>query len=149
MQIWTNPTFRGQLLPSSNGTGSSSSRPANDREGGQQDQRKSSATDFNRPGSFPYPVTVILDRHGGDGSKKGVYCYGMDGQEKIVVGEKKLVAELRDAGGTLINAAPGIFSNAAGNDGFDVNAGGIDGGTGGCGCEWRNWVGNGGQSVRR
>ena len=143
VQIWTNPRFNGQLLPSSNGGGPPG--PANDVKGSKQDQDKSSATDFDRPGSFPYPATITLDRHGGDGSKKGVYCYGMDGQQKIVVSEKKLVAELRGAGGTLVNGTPGIFSNAAGNDGFDENAGGIDGGTGGCGCEWRNWAGNGGQ----
>jgi hypothetical protein len=143
VQIWTSPIFSGQLFPASNGTGPS--RPANDLEGSTRPKEKSSATEFERPGSFPYPVTVILDRHGGDGSKKGVYCYGMDGQEKIVVSEKKLVAELRGAGGTLVNAAPGIFSNAGGNDDLDLNAGGIDGGTGGCGCEWRNWAGNGGQ----
>jgi hypothetical protein len=144
VQIWTNQNFDGQLLPSANGTGASSG-PANDHQGGSQNPANSSATDFSRPGSFPYPITVTLDRHGGDTSKKGVYCYGMDGQQKIVVGEKKLVAELRGAGGTLTNGAPGIFSNAAGEDGFDPKAGGIDGGTGGCRCEWRNWAGNGGR----
>ncbi|KAF7508961.1 hypothetical protein GJ744_008517 [Endocarpon pusillum] len=145
VQIWTNARFGGQLLPSANGTVTSSG-PANPRQGGDSNSGKSSATDFSRPGSFPYPVSVTLDRHGGDGAKKGVYCYGMDGQQKIVVDEKKLVPELRDAGGRLINAAPGIFSNSAGDDnGSDPKAGGIDGGTGGCGCEWRNWVENGGQ----
>jgi hypothetical protein len=143
VQIWTNQNFGGQLLASTNGTGASSG-PANDQQGGSPNPAKSSATDFSRPGSFPYPVTVTLDRHGGDASKKGVYCYGMDGQQKIVVSEKKLVAELRGAGGTLINGAPGIFSNPAGDGGFDPKAGGIDGGTGGCGCEWRNWAGTGG-----
>jgi hypothetical protein len=142
VQIWTNAKFGGQLLPSVNGTGSSSG-PANGRQGDRSNSDKSSATDFTRPGSFPYPVSVTLDRHGGDASKKGVYCYGMDGQQRIVVSEKKLVAELREAGGTLINAASGFFSKPAGDDGFDAKAGGIDGGTGGCGCQWRNWAGNG------
>ncbi len=144
VQIWTNAKFGGPLLPSANGTAMSSG-PANGRPQGKPNSGKSSATDFSRPGSFPYPATVTLDRHGGDSSQKGVYCYGMDGQQKIVVSEKKLVGELRGAGGTLINGAPGIFSNAAGDGGFDPKAGGIDGGTGGCGCEWRNWAGNGGQ----
>jgi hypothetical protein len=144
VQLWTNPNFGGQLLPSVNGSGTSSG-PANGLPGDQADSGTSSATDFSRPGSFPYAVTLTLDRHGGDSSKKGVYCYGMDGQQKIVVDDKKLVAEVRGAGGRSINRAPGIFSNAAGNDGFDPMAGGIDGGTGGCGCEWRNWARNGGQ----
>ena len=142
VQIWTNANFGGQLLPSVNGTGSSSG-PAHGRQEKRPNPEKSSATDFSRPGSFPYPVSVTLDRHGGDGSKKGVYCYGMDGQQQIVVSERKLVAELREAGGKLINAAPGIFSKPGGGDGFDAKAGGIDGGTGGCGCQWRNWAGNG------
>lgn len=144
VQVWTSPRFAGQLVASANGT-QPSSGPANERNGGESRSGPSSATDFSRPGSFPYPVTVKLDRHGGASSKKGVYCYGMDGQQKIVVSEKKLVAEIRGAGGRLINAAPGIFSDIVGDDGFDAQAGGIDGGTGGCGCEWRNWAGNGGQ----
>jgi hypothetical protein len=144
VQIWTNPNFGGQLLSPTNGNGTgSSSGPANGRQEDNSNSGKSSATDFNQPGSFPYPVSVTLDRHGGDSSKKGVYCYGMDGQQRIVVSEKKLVAELREAGGTLSNAASGIFSKPGGDDGFDAKAGGIDGGTGGCGCEWRNWAGNG------
>jgi hypothetical protein len=142
VQIWTNLNFAGQLLPSANGTRTSSG-PADGRQGGNSEAKKPSATDFSRPGSLPYPVSITLDRHGGDSAKKGVYCYGMDGQQKIVVSEKKLVAELRNAGGTLLNAAPGIFSKAAGDAGFDPKAGGIDGGTGGCGCEWRNWIRNG------
>lgn len=143
VQIWTNSKFGGQVLPSQNSTGASS-RPANDQDGKQSGSEKSSATDFSRPGSFPYPVTVTLDRHGGDSSQKGVYCYGMDGQQKILVSEKKLVAELRGAGGTLINGAAGVFSKSSGKGGPDPNAGGIDGGTGGCRCEWRNWAGDGG-----
>ena len=142
VQIWTSAEFSGQLLPSANGIGTSSG-PA-DNLGGNSTSKESSATDYRRPGSFPYPVTLTLDRHGGESSKKGVYCYGMDEQQKIVISEKKLVAELRGAGGTLINPAPGIFSSAATNTGFDPNAGGIDGGTGGCACEWRNWAGKGG-----
>lgn len=143
VQMWTNGKFGGQLLPSANGTATVSG-PANDGQA-LRSGKSSSAMDFTRPGSLPYPITMTVDRHGGDASKKGVYCYGMDGQQKMVVSEKKFVAEQRGAGGSLINAAPGIFSNAVGDKGFDPDAGGIDGGTGGCGCEWRNWVGNGGK----
>lgn len=144
VQIWTHPNFGGELLSSLNSTGSTSPS-ANNLEGGNSNAAASSATDFNRPGSFPYPVSISLDRHGGDSTKKGVYCYGIDGQQKIVVSEKKLVAEIRGAEGTLINGVEAVFSRTGGNKGFDGNAGGIDGGTGGCGCKWKNWAGNGGQ----
>jgi hypothetical protein len=155
VQIWTNPSFNGRRFPPSDNnnttTTTASSGPTNSQAGTQAGTRtvSSSATDFDRPGSFPYPVTVTLDRHGGDPSKKGAYCYGMDSRQKIVVGDKVLIAELRAASGSLINAAAGVFSNAAGDSSssssssFSSTAGGIDGGSGGCRCEWRNWLGDG------
>src|SRR5204863_5257573 len=102
----------------------------------------SSATDFSRPGSFPYPVTITLDRHGGDAKLKMIYCYGMGPQERIVANEKTLQQEFRDFGGSLVGPA-GLFnfSGPAGGDGTGKSAGvGVDGGTGGCRCEWRNWL---------
>ena len=39
----------------------------------------------------------------------------------------------RGFGGTLVNGL--------GKDGTDLARGGIDGGTGGCACEWVNWQG--------
>ena len=99
----------------------------------------SSANDFTQPGSFPYPVTITLDRHGGDISSKMIYCYGMDASEKIIASEKKVQLEARGVGGKLVNPALGPFG--------DVNVtteqggpGGIDGGTGGCRCLWQNWM---------
>ena len=99
----------------------------------------SSANDFARPGSFPYPVSITLDRHGGDIKSKMVYCYGMDDRERIVSSEKKLQLEDRAFGGQLVNPALGPFG--------DVNVtmrqggpGGIDGGSGGCTCKWQNWA---------
>ena len=109
------------------------------------------ATDFNPPGSFPYPISITLDRHGGDMNKKGAYCYKMDpsGDGKIVVDDTSpaVLLENRGAGGVEVNAAPSKLNlpsggNADGSGAFDTNAGGIDGGTGGCSCEWRNWLGN-------
>ncbi|PYI09659.1 hypothetical protein BO78DRAFT_31916 [Aspergillus sclerotiicarbonarius CBS 121057] len=101
----------------------------------------SSATDWTRPGSFPYPVTITLDRHGGDAKEKMVYCYGMESDEKINSTDVKLQIEDRSYGGHLINPAPGIFdlySNSSSDATGDY--GGVDGGTGGCSCKWVNWV---------
>ncbi|KAL4892572.1 hypothetical protein BDV59DRAFT_43565 [Aspergillus ambiguus] len=133
VQIWTRPAARGMaLLGSSAQTGSNSSSSSS----------SSSATDFERPGSFPYPVTITLDRHGGTAKEKMVYCYGMETAQRVNATEKKLQIEDRGFGGELINAAPGIFNLTEGDD---VNAaagwGGVDGGTGGCECQWGNWIG--------
>lgn len=101
----------------------------------------SSANDWTRPGSFPYPVTITLDRHGGDAKEKMVYCYGMESGEQINSTEVKLQLEDRSYGGTLVNPAPGIF-DLYGNSSTDATGdyGGVDGGSGGCSCKWVNWV---------
>ncbi|KAF2013237.1 hypothetical protein BU24DRAFT_232886 [Aaosphaeria arxii CBS 175.79] len=85
-----------------------------------------------RPGTFPYPVTVMLDRHGGRADKKMVYCYKMEKDGTIVNKEenKSFVLEDRRFGGTLVNPARGISQNVQGP---------VDGGTGGCACKWQNW----------
>jgi len=94
--------------------------------------------DYNRPGTFPYPVTVTLDRHGGTAFQKMVYCYGMSDDMSLNATEIKLQVEERRYDGTLVNAAPGVFnSTSVVRD--DRGWGGVDGGTGGCGCEWVNW----------
>ncbi|KAI9819627.1 MAG: hypothetical protein M1827_007077 [Pycnora praestabilis] len=138
VQIWTNQASTSILLPSDNATATptetiSSSKPLN---------TTASANDFSRPGSFPYPVTVTLDRHGGNISQKMVYCYGLDDAERIVYNEKKLQLEYRAFGGTLVNPALGPFGNV--NVSTEQGGpGGIDGGTGGCQCQWRNWAPSG------
>lgn len=88
-------------------------------------------------------------------NKKGAYCYKMDpsGNGKIVVDSTSpmVLAENRAAGGMLINAAPSKLNLPTGGnaDGmtFDSGAGGIDGGKGGCSCEWQNWLANGSGNV--
>lgn len=92
------------------------------------------ATDFSRPGSFPYPVTIKIDRHGGRPEFKGVYCYDMDVRGRMVEGSGRVRPEFRAFGGELINAAPNVF-----RDESDPSLGGFDGGTSGCGCEWTNF----------
>jgi hypothetical protein len=93
----------------------------------------SNATDvFKRPGTFPYPVTVTMDRHGGDPAKKNLYCYEMedDGSIKDEESKKSFQFEDRAFGGNLVD----------GTQGQGTVSGPIDGGTGGCKCQWQNWL---------
>ncbi|KAI9825275.1 MAG: hypothetical protein M1832_001309 [Thelocarpon impressellum] len=99
--------------------------------------------DFARPGSFPYPITIATDRHGGDVSRKMIYCYGLDhsdGTARVVSNEKKIQVENRGFGGELVGGGQGPL----GKDRVTLaegGMGGIDGGTGGCACRWRNFRG--------
>ncbi|RMZ88386.1 hypothetical protein DV736_g4387, partial [Chaetothyriales sp. CBS 134916] len=122
VQIFTNPNFSGHLLGSINTTANS-------------------AMDYTPPGSFPYPTTITIDRHGGNVNKKAVYCYGVDDLQVIQDNVKAVVAEFRAVGGPgLVNPAPSLFQEAGGNNtDFNQEAGGIDGGVGGCECQWQNW----------
>jgi hypothetical protein len=90
--------------------------------------------DFTQPGSFPYPITITTDRHGGDPTLKMIYCYTMNSQQGLVATSGHINAEDRGFGGTLINPAPSLFSNSS-----DPSLGGFDGGTGGCSCQWTNF----------
>ncbi|KAF2869285.1 hypothetical protein BDV95DRAFT_524210 [Massariosphaeria phaeospora] len=91
-----------------------------------------SDTALKRPGSFPYPVTVTLDRHGGDFATKNLYCYRMetDGSIKNEPSKRGFQFEDRAFGGALVN----------GTQGRQNVKGPIDGGTGGCQCQWQNWL---------
>ncbi|PKY07170.1 hypothetical protein P168DRAFT_315689 [Aspergillus campestris IBT 28561] len=107
VQIWTKPS-KGHLLDRSPSP-SSSARPSTTTSH-TSPSSSSSATDFSRPGSFPYPVTITLDRHGGNAASKMVYCYGMETAQHVNATEKKLQIEDRAFGGELVNPAPGIFN---------------------------------------
>lgn len=102
--------------------------------------------DYTRPGTFPYPVTITLDRHGGAAKKKMVYCYGINDDGTVDSSALKLQVEERGYNGALINPAPGIFNNTSdsgsgsGSGSNDEGGDGVDGGDGGCACEWANWV---------
>ncbi|WEW58615.1 hypothetical protein PRK78_004083 [Emydomyces testavorans] len=127
VQIWTQPEkARLQLVEASASFNASTSSA-----------RSSSAppdyaADFSRPGTFPYPVTIKLDRHGGDAKKKMIYCYGMNERSQIELNEKKLQLEFRGYAGTLINPAAGIFNlTSSGKSKRDEGWQPIDGGTGG------------------
>jgi hypothetical protein len=81
------------------------------------------------PGTMPYPVTVTVDVHGGNRNDKATWYYGVDENQRVVTADTQLIVVDRGFGGTLVNDA---------ND-ADLSLGGIDGGTGGCKCEWVNY----------
>ncbi|KAJ5641262.1 hypothetical protein N7490_005262 [Penicillium lividum] len=132
VQIWTNPSGMGYSLLSSTSTTATATATSTSISTFSTATSSSSATDYTRPGSFPYPVTVTVDRHGGDADKKRVYCYGIEDNGHYNFTEAKLQIENRSVGGTLINPASDSTSSSA--------YGGIDGGTGGCECQWVNWI---------
>ncbi|KAL6234797.1 hypothetical protein BDW75DRAFT_240816 [Aspergillus navahoensis] len=144
VQIWTRGDELGRnvFARSTNSTtatsaNSTSTSPSNSA---------SSATDFTRPGSFPYPISITLDRHGGDVEKKNLYCYGLEENARYNTSAVKLQLEDRAWNGQIVNRAPGIFNLGSANSTSDEmdqakDYGGYDGGTGGCMCRWVNWVG--------
>ncbi|KAM5351590.1 hypothetical protein ACJ41O_004313 [Fusarium nematophilum] len=86
--------------------------------------------ELTRPGTMPYPVTVTMDTHGGDPAKKFVWAWPIDNRQKLDEENPKLLANNIGFGGTWIN------KRSRGDEEF----GGFDGGTGGCQCQWVNWV---------
>lgn len=96
-------------------------------------QRSTQGNDpTKRPGTFPYPVTLTLDRHGGNAARKMLYCYNMESDGTILNKDSTKFFQFEDRGfgGNLINGTQGR-PNASGP---------IDGGTGGCSCQWQNWL---------
>ncbi|KAG8530743.1 uncharacterized protein KY384_004100 [Bacidia gigantensis] len=139
VQIWTN---KGSPAPLLQGNSTSPSHPDNHSGNNVTHLRNgtdvSSANDFARPGSFPYPISITLDRHGGDIGKKMIYCYGLDNDAKPIPDSKRIQLEDRAFGGKLENPALGPFGDVKVST-KDGGPGGIDGGSGGCGCTWQNW----------
>lgn len=97
-----------------------------------QGSTQSGSSDFRRPGSFPYPVTVTIDRHGGNAARKNLYCYTMerDGTIKDDASKRSFQFEDRAFGGNLVRGTQGRFNST----------GPIDGGSGGCSCKYQNWL---------
>ncbi|KAJ5124992.1 uncharacterized protein N7515_008817 [Penicillium bovifimosum] len=140
VQIWTQPDKIGLQLLSPDTTATNTTTAATPTSTNKPTS-SSSATDFSRPGSFPYPVTVTIDRHGGAEKKKMVYCYPVEDDGHYNITGAQLQLEDRAIGGELVNPASGLFKGLSGTrngngDGF----GGVDGGSGGCGCQWVNWI---------
>jgi hypothetical protein len=110
VQIWTRSASTKPLLGSS---ATSASKP-----------------ELKRPGTFPYPVTITIDRHGGIATSKFGYCYAMDKNGRIAANaQRSSIVEDRGFGGNLVNPA-NINLNQTGP---------VDGGNGGCQCQWQNW----------
>ena len=102
---------------------------------------RSTANDMTYPGSLPYPVTITLDRHGGDADEKGVYCYGLDSAHNVIDTARTWIPEDRAFGGNIVNPAQVPTYNGTSlsrRSSIVGGAGGIDGGTGGCTCQWDN-----------
>ena len=130
MQIWTRREGK-KLLPGND---------AGDDDDDDGDEEESSTPEsLIEAGVFPYPVTITLDRHGGSIEDKMVYCYGVDDEGEIIATERKFQLENREFEGRLVNPAQGPFGNVT-VDVDDGGPGGIDGGSGGCACEYANWV---------
>ncbi|CAI7669232.1 unnamed protein product [Penicillium discolor] len=143
IQIWTQPDkINRHLFPKSNNTATSTTTSsATTTTSTNEPTSTSSATDFVRPGSFPYPVTITVDRHGGAEKKKMVYCYPLEDDGHYNITAVQLQLEDRAAGGELVNPAAGLFKGLGETKNATIeDAGGIDGGDGGCGCQWVNWV---------
>ncbi|KAK0633518.1 glycoprotease family-domain-containing protein, partial [Immersiella caudata] len=82
------------------------------------------AGNTTRPGSFPYPVTITLDTHGGQPQKKFAFVRGVDERQRVAERDPKFVINDMATRGDLVNGQ--------GSRGFDSTLGGMDGGTGGC-----------------
>lgn len=137
IQIWTQPAnVSGKVIHRPETPTASSMIPQATTTTTDTNPVVSSANDFTPPGSFPYPITIKIDRHGGAAAKKMVYCYGVDEKEEIIPWLSKLQLEDRAFAGSVIDPAPGIFDGADEDD-ADLP---VDGGNGGCRCEWRNWI---------
>ncbi|EOO02101.1 putative glycoprotease family protein [Phaeoacremonium minimum UCRPA7] len=90
-----------------------------------------------RPGTMPYAVTVSVDTHGGDYSKKASFYYGVDDRQHINRTNTKLISN--DVGFDSPRINPGFSA--------DLSLGGIDGGTGGCRCSWVNFLNENGKTL--
>jgi hypothetical protein len=129
---WTDTRFKVQIFTNKNASAAVLSPPQ------RQAAPKPGSTTLVRPGTFPYPITITLDRHGGGPSTKMLFCYGMNDREIINVNQRKIQPEDRTFGGTIVNPSqPFVDTPVTIADG---GPGGIDGGNGGCMCEWANWM---------
>lgn len=82
-----------------------------------------------------------MDRHGGAEKKKMVYCYLLEDDGHYNITAVQLQLEDRAVGGDLVNPAEGLFKGLGETKNTTIeDAGGVDGGSGGCGCRWVNWI---------
>nr|XP_036585602.1 glycoprotease family protein [Colletotrichum truncatum]KAF6795653.1 glycoprotease family protein [Colletotrichum truncatum] len=111
VQIWTRSQNTTQLL-------------------GNRDGTEKGATIAESPGMMPYPVTIKTDTHGGKSGEKFVWHWPVNDRQGIDTSTPKLLPNDLSFGGTRVNPRKDR----------DESFGGFDGGTGGCRCEWVNFV---------
>lgn len=150
VRIWTQPTnvtnMRITASSSSNSTNATATTTASATTSLSTKSPTStsslSANNFTSPGSFPYPITLTVDRHGGLATEKLIYCYSLEQEGYYNLTSPKLEDEDRSSGGSIIQASPGYIALAeVVQQGIKENqTEPVDGGTGGCECEWRNWI---------
>ncbi|EAA34713.1 hypothetical protein GE21DRAFT_1080 [Neurospora crassa] len=97
---------------------------------GSQSNGGAASNNSTRPGTFPYPITVTLDTHGGIPGKKFAFSRGVGAGGKILMNDTKFILNNMNQTGDWVN--PGAT--------FNPSFGGMDGGTGGCQCRYSNWV---------
>ncbi|KAK3898932.1 glycoprotease family-domain-containing protein, partial [Staphylotrichum tortipilum] len=56
-----------------------------------------------QPGTFPYPITITLDTHGGQRGKKFAFARGIDDRQRIVLNDAKFVLNRMNTTGDLFN----------------------------------------------
>lgn len=98
---------------------------------GSSNGASSSSSNTSSPGSFPYPITIGEDTHGGDLQLKQTFAYAVEADQVINTTLATTFVNNIGYGAEVVNAAY--------PDG-DLSWGGTDGGKGGCRCEWVNWV---------
>lgn len=154
------------------------------------DTSTDTAQDFDKaPGSFPYPVSITIDRHGGVAKEKMLYCFSVDKEtHKLSRDSWAIMPEERGSGGNITSPGPTLFTSiksqrtsgkrdaeaaAVDSDHNSTDAiaelrrvllkrivledvethppsrfrrdrgsgvgDSIDGGSGGCSCQYRNW----------
>ncbi|KAH8692047.1 hypothetical protein BGW36DRAFT_386877, partial [Talaromyces proteolyticus] len=145
VRIWTQPSNVSQISITSsspNNTNTATATATVTSTASASTTPSSSANNFTSPGSFPYPISLTVDRHGGLATKKLIYCYGIEQGGYYNLTYPKLEDEDRSAGGTIIQQSPGYVALAEiVQEGISDNQiAPVDGGSGGCECEWRNWA---------
>ncbi|EED13278.1 conserved hypothetical protein [Talaromyces stipitatus ATCC 10500] len=154
VQIWTQPqNLTHMSLTASSSNTTSAPSPTSSPKSPSSTAGSSSANNFTSPGSFPYPITITIDRHGGLATQKLAYCYGIEQHtssptSNTVTGtyynltNPKLQAEQRESGGTIVQPSPDYFvlAEAIAQGVTADQVAPVDGGNGGCMCQWRNWI---------
>lgn len=70
-----------------------------------------------------------------------VYCYPLEDDGHYNITAVQLQLEDRAVGGELVNPAAGLFKGLGDTKNATTQEdGGVDGGSGGCGCQWTNWI---------